>query len=496
MTSCAISRRAIRRGHQRRADSSPRCHPPPGRQSSTPTEGTGLTPARARDRHASEDCLFLNVWTPGCDATASRPVHGVPARRRVLVRARARAALYDGSAARARGDVVVVTLNHRLNAFGYLYLGATPQRRGVRRQRQLRAARPRAGAAWVRDNIAAFGGDPGQRDGVRPVGRRRKDRDVDGDAGRVRTVPSRRHHERPAGDGLRPAATPPRGTHAARRARACRRNAATSSRRLPLERLLSRPRTTPIRSSASGRLYFGPVLDERSLHAAPVLSGRAGAVRAHADDHRQHPRRDPVLDRPRRSRRCSTSTGTRWPRAWPTRCAWTSSPQLVVATSTARLYPHASPSDVFFAATTASRSWRGALIELEARCAAGRAHVRLPARFRRRPRTAADGAHSTGSTSRWSSATSTARGSLTGTADVRSACPQRSADAFVALARDGVPESPGGPEWSTYDWTTRDDGVRRSAAPRARSARRRAAPLRQGPLHPAGDVIVSVSVAS
>ena len=70
-------------------------------------------------------------------------------------------ATYDGGPLAARGDVVVVTLNYRLGALGFLYLGAHEGERF--------GATPNAGLldqvaalAWVRDNIAAFGGDPNQ----------------------------------------------------------------------------------------------------------------------------------------------------------------------------------------------------------------------------------------------------------------------------------------------------------------------------------------------
>ena len=69
----------------------------------------------------SEDCLFLNVWTPGAGTTALRPVmfyvHGG-----AYSHGSGASPLYDGAALARQHDVVVVTVNHRLNAFGYLYL--------------------------------------------------------------------------------------------------------------------------------------------------------------------------------------------------------------------------------------------------------------------------------------------------------------------------------------------------------------------------------------
>ena len=70
------------------------------------------------------------------------------------------AALYDGARLCRRGDVVVVTLNHRLNAFGYAYLARlVPELADSGNAGQLDLVLT---LRWVRDNITAFGGDPGQ----------------------------------------------------------------------------------------------------------------------------------------------------------------------------------------------------------------------------------------------------------------------------------------------------------------------------------------------
>ena len=106
---------------------------------------------------SSEDCLFLNVWTPGLDA-AKRPVmvwlHGGG-----FANGSGGAAMYDGAALARKGDVVTVTVNHRLNVFGYLHLGEVfgPDyaQSGVAGMLDIVQA-----LEWVRDNISAFGGDP------------------------------------------------------------------------------------------------------------------------------------------------------------------------------------------------------------------------------------------------------------------------------------------------------------------------------------------------
>ncbi|MEN2739587.1 carboxylesterase family protein [Microbacterium sp. X-17] len=104
----------------------------------------------------SEDCLFLNVWTPNSAAGAKRPVlvwiHGG-----AYQYGSAGAPIYDGQKLARSQDVVVVSINHRLNAFGYLWFGDIfPELAGHGNlgQRDLIAA-----LGWVRDNISSFGGD-------------------------------------------------------------------------------------------------------------------------------------------------------------------------------------------------------------------------------------------------------------------------------------------------------------------------------------------------
>lgn len=105
----------------------------------------------------SEDCLFLNVYTPEASSVRKRPVMvwlhgggfamgsgGIPST--------------DGDDLARFGDVVVVSLNHRLNAMGYLYLGDLHEDfadSGNTGQLDIVLA-----LEWVRDNIANFGGDP------------------------------------------------------------------------------------------------------------------------------------------------------------------------------------------------------------------------------------------------------------------------------------------------------------------------------------------------
>jgi para-nitrobenzyl esterase len=107
----------------------------------------------------SEDCLSLNVWTPGVNDGAKRAVmvsfHGGG-----FATGSGNGPGYDGAQLARFGDVVVVTVNHRLASFGYLHLadlGAPPEfgQAGVAGMLDLVAS-----LEWVRDNIERFGGDP------------------------------------------------------------------------------------------------------------------------------------------------------------------------------------------------------------------------------------------------------------------------------------------------------------------------------------------------
>jgi para-nitrobenzyl esterase len=109
---------------------------------------------------ASEDCLVLNVWTPSAKAAPGhkRPVmvwlHGGG-----FTSGSGGFKIYDGVNLAGKYDVVVVTVNHRLNAFGYLYLADLG---GAKYANSTNVGMLDIVAAlqWVQDNISNFGGDP------------------------------------------------------------------------------------------------------------------------------------------------------------------------------------------------------------------------------------------------------------------------------------------------------------------------------------------------
>lgn len=105
------------------------------------------------DAPEGDDWLTLNVWTPEPDPAARRPVmvwiHGG-----AYKLGHTGSPGYDAHRIARAGDLVVVTLNYRLGMEGFAHIEGAPANRGLLDQI--------AALEWVRENIAAFGGDPGQ----------------------------------------------------------------------------------------------------------------------------------------------------------------------------------------------------------------------------------------------------------------------------------------------------------------------------------------------
>ncbi len=106
----------------------------------------------------SEDCLYLNVWTPAENADARLPVmvwiHGG-----ALTRGSGSRELYDGTRLARRG-VVLVTINYRLGPFGFLAHPALSEESSHDSSGNYGILDQIAALEWVQRNIAAFGGDP------------------------------------------------------------------------------------------------------------------------------------------------------------------------------------------------------------------------------------------------------------------------------------------------------------------------------------------------
>jgi para-nitrobenzyl esterase len=303
-----------------------------------------------------EDCLHLNVYTPGLRDGRNRPVmiyiHGG-----AYSSGSANNALYDGVNLCRRGDVVVVTLNHRLNLFGYLYLAdIAPDFEDSGNAGMLDLV---LALKWVQDNIQEFGGDPKR---VLIFGQ-------SGGGAKCATLMSM-----PAAQGLFHRVITMSGQQitASRRETATARSLAVLKElNLPRNRigeLRTMPMEQLIRAShAAG--YYGPVKDGRTLKRdpfdpdAPPLSAAIPMILGNTHDETRLliGGGDP-----------STFSLT-W-EALPakfgqiTQFLGNLKPDDVVRQYRA-MYPAYSASDVFFAATTAFRSWRGQVIEAERRAA-------------------------------------------------------------------------------------------------------------------------------
>jgi para-nitrobenzyl esterase len=214
----------------------------------------------------SEDCLMLNVWTPKADG-GKRPVmvwlHGGG-----FASGSGAYTIYSGRELARKHDAVAISVNHRLNIFGFLYLAefggkwAEASNSGI-----LDVV---AALEWVRDNIAAFGGDPNN---VTIFGQ-------SGGAGKVSTLmamPSAKglFHRAIAQSGAAVTSTP--------KAQAVRTTEQVLQRlkigpaeldklqSVPMQELINvmRPPAGAAAGPGGGGLNFGPVVDGKSLPANP-----------------------------------------------------------------------------------------------------------------------------------------------------------------------------------------------------------------------------------
>jgi para-nitrobenzyl esterase len=410
-------------------------------------------PAAPQDRTSetcSEDCLFLNVWTPASGDGRKRPVmlyiHGG-----AYSHGSGSSPLYDGGVLARHGDVVVVTVNHRLNAFGYLYLrrfgDADWADSGNSGQLDLVLA-----LEWVRENIAAFGGDP---DRVLAFGQ-------SGGGAKVATMMAM-----PAAAGLfqRAASMSGQQVTVSGPANATRRTHAFLDKigvapkdagrlsGLPVDTLLQ-GLEAPDPVLGYGSLYFGPVLDMRSLLRHPFYPDAAPQSKdlpmiiGNTHDETHAFLRGPQYQ------------NLDWrdlPELLIPNMRVDIRPEYVVA-QYRKLYPHYSPTQVFFAATTAARSWRAAIIEAEERAKQDGANTfvyQLDFASPLHPELGAPHAFDIplvfGNLG--------AEGSITGTGHEATAVSGMMREAFVAFARDGKPNSARLPAWKPYTLAKRETMV-------------------------------------
>lgn len=321
-------------------------------------------PQRGDDEPTSEDCLFLNLWTPGLRDGGRRPIifyiHGGG-----YSGGSGSSPLYDGINLCLRGDVVV-TVNHRLNAFGYLYLARMADDHyaysGNVGQLDLIQA-----LQWVRDHAVEFGGDPNN---VTVVGQ-------SGGGAKIATMMAM-----PAAAGLFHKAVTMSGqqvTAAGPRAATQRAEALMNTLGLkpgdidgllkqPSQAIVEATRTRDVSRAEDIGLQLAPVFDSlalprhpfypdappQSAHIPMIIGNTKDETRAFLGGNPAH----------------HTLTWEELPDKILQYQYVDISPEAVVA-EYRRIYPDYTPSEVFFAATTAGRSWRGAVIEAEERAEQG-----------------------------------------------------------------------------------------------------------------------------
>lgn len=308
-----------------------------------------------RYRPQSEDCLYLNVWTSGVQRKL-RPVM-------VYIHGGAYSSgsvtdpINDGGRLAERGDVVVVTVNHRLNVFGYLYQPDRFPDSGNAGQLDLVCA-----LQWVQRNIAGYGGDPGN---VTVFGQ-------SGGGAKIATLmamPEARglFHKAITMSGQQVTASGPLNAQKRTCAFLDKLGPGIDPATAPVEQLIAAlSATDPV---LGGALYMGPVLDMVHLmrhpfwpdpapqgNAIPMLLGNTVA-----ETRAFFPPTHRVFD------------GLDWSnlaqRAGPElkvdlRADW------VLDQFRAR-YPSDSPEQIFHRMVTAGRSWRGQVEEADARARAG-----------------------------------------------------------------------------------------------------------------------------
>jgi para-nitrobenzyl esterase len=266
--------------------------------------------------------------------------------------------LSDGAALAERGDVVVVTVNHRLNAFGYLSLGRIDPRfpdSGNAGQLDLILA-----LQWVQRNIAALGGDPGN---VTVFGQ-------SGGGAKIATLMAM-----PGARGLFQKAITMSGQqvtasgplNAEKRARAYLAKLGADPVTASTEALVAA--LDAVDPVLGGGVYFGPVLDGRNLPRHPFYPDAAPQS----------------LGIPMMMGNCVAETRAFFPPDHPklrgldwSNLAARMGPELrididpdMVVRTYRFWFPNLSPAQVFIKATTAGRSWRGQVIEAEERAKAG-----------------------------------------------------------------------------------------------------------------------------
>ena len=304
----------------------------------------------------NEDCLYLNLWAPALRPARPRPVmvfiHGGDYSSGSVTDP-----INDGAKLAAHGDVVVVTVNHRLHVLGYLYLPGQFPDSGNNGQLDLILA-----LQWIQRNIASFGGDPGN---VTLFGQ-------SGGGAKIATLMAMPEakglfHKAITMSGQQVTASGP--LHAVQRAEAflSKLGPGVDPATAPVGQLIDAlSATDPI---MGGGLYMGPVLDMKHLTRHPFWPDAAPQGNA-----------IPML-----LGNCVAETRAFFPPDHPklkgldwSNLAIRAGPELKLDISAEWVtqqfrarYPDESAEQIFHRMVTAGRSWRGQVEEADARARAG-----------------------------------------------------------------------------------------------------------------------------
>ena len=402
----------------------------------------------------SEDCLHLNVWTPGLRDKKKRPVmfyiHGG-----AFANGTANAELYDGARLARRGDAVVVTVNHRLNSFGYMYLAEALPGQGFEDSGNAGQLDLVLALEWVRENIAEFGGDASR---VMIFGQ-------SGGGAKCATLMAQ-----PPARGLFSRVLSMSGQQVV----GVQRDHATERAKkvlaaLKLDAMSAEDAAKALRSVSMEEIqhatraggYFGPVTDGRSLPVDPFsptdpkLSADVPMVLGNTHDETRvligggHPE-------------LFALTWEELPAALEKNDPFLTSPSvsLPVAEVIAKYrewHPGYSAGDVFFAVTTDSRSWRGEVIEANARAADAKAQPHTWV-YQLNWKSPVDGG-------KWGAPHTldlalafdnvALSPGMVGSSDADKVVAQQMAEivseTYLAFARTGNPNSAHAPHWPSYD---------------------------------------------
>ncbi|HEX4506785.1 MAG TPA: carboxylesterase/lipase family protein [Alphaproteobacteria bacterium] len=399
---------------------------------------------------SSEDCLVLNVWTPGADVGAKRPVmvwcHGGG-----FFAGSGGGKWNDGANLAAHGDVVVVSFNHRLNILGFLYLaeladGRYPDSGNVGMLDVV------AALEWVRDNIAAFGGDP---DNVTVFGQ-------SGGGFKISMLMAM-----PAAQGLFRKAIVQSGSVvrgnppsiAARHAEwvlhhlGLNQGSIGALETIPLDRLMDAATMVLNRVSVPGENPFAPVVDGRSLPRDPfepdapsISAGIPMLIGTTKDESRMLLAGDvanfDLTEDQMRSRLIDfLEVGP------------DETDRIIGVFRAAR--PTATPSDIFFAVTNARMLWINALSQAERKAAQGGGAVYMYRFDWNIPILGGKLGAPHGATVPFVFRTIDAAKSMVGLGPERKALSDRMSAAWLAFARTGNPNHSGLDHWPAFDLETR-----------------------------------------